>query len=414
MCIQNITGYRTTPIIYLNGEAIPASLTSKARPNQTLLNFLRTDCGLTGTKLGCGEGGCGACTVLLSKYSLYGKEGNGDDDDDDDANGNNAVGGVGKGRIVHMTVNACLFPVLAADGCHVTTVEGVGSWRSKYEGLKCGGSGSDGALGGISGEEKKEDYLHPIQRAMVDMHGSQCGFCTPGIIMALYGLFASEGHGDGVDQSDLGSHGGGPTVSHLEEHLDGNLCRCTGYRPIWDAAKSLCVDALNDEDVRGPCGTSCRECPERESCEMDCNVQDKAKDNNEVCCSSSPDKIRDYQNVLQTKHSESWWNQPNDMFPKELLPFLRNDKSNDDNNVGIEQAQTTDLLAKPLLVVDTSIHSGGTWFQPTTLSDLLDLFWEFSKNEESGGIKMVVGNTEVGIGMFISLCIVCIFTLLFI
>jgi xanthine dehydrogenase/oxidase len=83
-------------------------------------------------------------------------------------------------------------PVLAADGCHVTTVEGVGSVK---------------------------DGLHPVQQAMVDMHGSQCGFCTPGIVVSLYTLL-----------SNHDNHHHRASIDHVEEHLDGNLCRCTGYR----------------------------------------------------------------------------------------------------------------------------------------------------------------------------------------
>ncbi len=84
---------------------------------------------LTGSKLGCAEGGCGACTVMLSRYD------GGESEEE--------------GRVLHYSVNACLMPILAADGCHVTTVEGVGT--------------------------VKGDNLHPIQDAMVKMHGSQCG-----------------------------------------------------------------------------------------------------------------------------------------------------------------------------------------------------------------------------------------------
>jgi xanthine dehydrogenase/oxidase len=120
----------------VNGKRVSPDLARKARPNQTLLNYLRTALLLTGSKLGCAEGGCGACTVLLSKKSRA----------HDD------------GRIEHYTVNACLMPVLAADGCHVTTVEGVGSVIAKKEE---GGGG-----------------LHPVQQAMVEFHGSQCGACT--------------------------------------------------------------------------------------------------------------------------------------------------------------------------------------------------------------------------------------------
>lgn len=120
-------GYRTTPALYVNGSKVPDHLASQARADQTLLSFLREVMLLTGTKLGCSEGGCGACTVTISKYDTEKKE------------------------IIHYSANACLMPVLATDGCHVTTVEGVGSVK--------GGN------------------LHPIQKAMVDMHGSQCGKC---------------------------------------------------------------------------------------------------------------------------------------------------------------------------------------------------------------------------------------------
>lgn len=192
------------------------------------------------------------------------------------------------------------------------------------------------------------------------------GFCTPGIIVAIYSIFANNS-----------------TTEYLEEHLDGNLCRCTGYRPIWDAARSLCVDA-EERLVRGPCGTPCRECPERRECEMDCNTSDKAAEEEEkkyddpgMCCSSSLDKAK------ETVLEGSWLDQPNIMFPKSLL--------GDDPNFEAE-------LAKPLIVVDRSeFHASGTWVKPTTLVDLLNLISEFG----SGGCKIVVGNTEVGIGMWL-------------
>ena len=131
--------YRTEPTLYVNGKRLPSTLASRARPNQTLLDFLRVECHLTGSKLGCGEGGCGACTVLVSRLS-------------------------GEGNVVHVAVNACLFPVLAADGCHVTTIEGIGSFKHDGNTLQ---STVD------RNGEAKEDYLHPIQRVMIDFHGSQ-------------------------------------------------------------------------------------------------------------------------------------------------------------------------------------------------------------------------------------------------
>jgi xanthine dehydrogenase/oxidase len=236
-------------------------------------------------------------------------------------------------------------PVLAADGCHVTTVEGVGT--------------------------VKGDNLHPIQTAMVELHGSQCGFCTPGIIMAIYGLLANN-----------------PKVEHLEEHLDGNLCRCTGYRPIWDAARSLCTD-VEDAVIKGPCGTSCRECPERDACEMDCNVEDKQSEQEEsgsTCCSSSAGKAKEYKEIFDAKGS-AWRSQPNDMFPAEL----RDSKS-----------PINEALAKSLAVIDkTEYASGGTWFKPTSLVELLQLLKDFGDKE--GGCKIVIGNTEVGIGVYLCL-----------
>uniref|UniRef100_A0A383W3H7 xanthine dehydrogenase n=1 Tax=Tetradesmus obliquus TaxID=3088 RepID=A0A383W3H7_TETOB len=158
------------PICYVNGKRYSLPL---GRGEATLLQWLR-ESGLTGTKLGCGEGGCGACTVMLSHW-----EG---------------------GRVQHRAVNACLCPLYAAEGVHVVTVEGIGSVR---------------------------DGLHPVQAALANSHGSQCGFCTPGFVMSMYSLLrgvAAEGRE-------------APSEEEIEECLAGNLCRCTGYRPILDAFK---------------------------------------------------------------------------------------------------------------------------------------------------------------------------------
>lgn len=156
----------------------------------------------------------------------------------------------------------------------------------------------------------------------------------------------------------------------------------------WDAARSLCDD---NGVTRGPCGTPCRECPERDSCEMDCNVEDKehessqengAVDGDTVCCSSSDDKMAQYTDTL-LKDKSSWLEQPNEMFPEALrLPDSK------------ENAE----LAKPLMVVDsTDFQSASTWFKPGTLEDLLGLMRELSPPEK-GGCKIVAGNTEIGIG----------------
>lgn len=119
--------YEENLTIYVNGSS--RSVKSPVDPKLTLLQFLRSQ-GLTGTKLGCGEGGCGACTVMISHYE--------------------------DSKIQHFSANACLTPLCALDGCAVTTIEGIGNMKQG---------------------------LHPVQARIASAHGSQCGFCTPGIVM---------------------------------------------------------------------------------------------------------------------------------------------------------------------------------------------------------------------------------------
>ncbi|MEK9725868.1 MAG: 2Fe-2S iron-sulfur cluster-binding protein, partial [Rhodospirillaceae bacterium] len=149
----------------LNGEVVTVAGIS---PTLTLLEYLRERRRLTGTKEGCAEGDCGACTVVLGEWV-------------DEA-------------IDYRAVNACIQFVGMLEGKSVTTVEGL--------------KGLDGAL-------------HPVQLAMVDEHGSQCGFCTPGFVMSLYAAYITGAPMDAEASPDL---------------LAGNLCRCTGYGPIAAAA----------------------------------------------------------------------------------------------------------------------------------------------------------------------------------
>jgi xanthine dehydrogenase molybdopterin binding subunit/xanthine dehydrogenase small subunit len=173
----------------LNGETVRVDSVS---PNTTLLEWLRTS-GRTGSKEGCAEGDCGACSVAIV---------------DRDA----------RGKRCYRAINSCLVPLPLMAGREIISVEGV-ACRS------ASASCSDGAVSAYPAERRekatKKDALHPVQRAMVENFGSQCGYCTPGFIMSLF---------EGYYRKDL------KTTAQLDEQLCGNLCRCTGYRPIRDAA----------------------------------------------------------------------------------------------------------------------------------------------------------------------------------
>ena len=154
----------------LNGEVVEATVTD---PTRTVLQFLREDLRLTGTKEGCAEGDCGACTVVVAEV-------------DRDRDG-----------VVLRTVNSCIQFLPTLDGKELITVEGL---------------------------QQPDGSLHPVQQAMVDNHGSQCGFCTPGFVMSLFALYHQTTS---------------PTRREIDDALAGNLCRCTGYRPIIAAAESM-------------------------------------------------------------------------------------------------------------------------------------------------------------------------------
>jgi xanthine dehydrogenase small subunit len=142
-------------------------------PDRTLLEVLREDLHLSATKEGCGEGDCGACTVVLAE----------------------AVGG----QLQYKAVNSCIRLAHSVAGMAVFTADDLAA--------------PSGAL-------------HPVQEALVQCHGSQCGFCTPGFVMSLFGMYQnSAGQPIGREQAQV--------------DLSGNLCRCTGYRPILDAAETM-------------------------------------------------------------------------------------------------------------------------------------------------------------------------------
>ena len=147
-------------------------------PNVTVLQYLREHVGKPGTKEGCASGDCGACTVV--------------------------VGELDGERVRYRTLNSCLTFVSSLHGKQLISVEDL----------------------------KHQGQLHSVQQAMVDCHGSQCGFCTPGFVMLL---FALQKNGNGFDKAET------------LEALAGNLCRCTGYRPIVDAAEQACCQKQPDQ-----------------------------------------------------------------------------------------------------------------------------------------------------------------------
>uniref|UniRef100_K3WQ61 FAD-binding PCMH-type domain-containing protein n=1 Tax=Globisporangium ultimum (strain ATCC 200006 / CBS 805.95 / DAOM BR144) TaxID=431595 RepID=K3WQ61_GLOUD len=174
-------------------------------PQWKLIDYLRDTAHLTGTKLSCGEGGCGACTVVLCHRPLDRIVS--DETADEDDVGVHALWK--DGDVVYRAVNACLFPVCALDGIAVLTVEGIGSTTSE---------------------------LHAIQSRLAQSNGTQCGFCTPGWVMNMYELVRTHDHGKGRGSKKT------LTKQVVEDHFDGNLCRCTGYRPIFEAFHSFAVD----------------------------------------------------------------------------------------------------------------------------------------------------------------------------
>ncbi len=153
-------------VYFLNGQRVTDSIPA----GMSTLNYLNRQKHLYGTKCSCNEGDCGACTVVIA----YPKD----------------------GIIVYEAINSCLYPAAKLHGRHLITIEGLGT----------------------------PDKLHPIQQVMLDFHGTQCGYCTPGFVMSMFALFASVEH---------------PDRETIYQALEGNLCRCTGYKSILEAAEYL-------------------------------------------------------------------------------------------------------------------------------------------------------------------------------
>lgn len=283
-------------VFFVNGKKV---VEMNPDPEMTLLFYLRRKLGLPGTKLGCAEGGCGACTVMVSRYDLDSQ------------------------RPQHLAVNACLAPLCSLHFAAVTTVEGIGSTARK---------------------------LHPVQERIGRSHGSQCGFCTPGLVMSMYALLRNKPR---------------PLMDDLHTAFQGNLCRCTGYRPILEGFKTFTQDGGHN-GVNGVGLNGDRNLTQNGGC---CG----GKGGSGCCMNGELNLGQDPDSDL----SRSLFN------PSEFMPF----------------DPTQEVIFPPELTVLTKSKSRAvvfrgprcSWFQPQTLDQLLDLKWNHPE------AKIVVGNTEVGI-----------------
>ncbi|XP_012887157.1 PREDICTED: aldehyde oxidase 4-like [Dipodomys ordii] len=263
-------------IFFVNGRKV---IEKNADPEVNLLFYLRNVLHLTGTKYACGGGGCGACTVMLSRYNSKTK------------------------KIHHYPATACLVPICSLYGAAVTTVEGVGSIKTR---------------------------IHPVQERLAKCHGTQCGFCSPGMVMSIYTLLRNHPE---------------PTPGQITEALGGNLCRCTGYRPIVESGKTFCLES-----------TVCQ-----------------LKGSGKCCMDQGKESSVSRQEKICTKLYNEDEFQPLDpsqepIFPPELIRMAE-----DPNKRRLTfQGERT------------------TWITPVTLDDLLELTASFPK------APLIMGNTTVG------------------
>ncbi|KAM3850718.1 xanthine dehydrogenase/oxidase [Diretmus argenteus] len=278
--MKQLTGGTGTDelILFVNGKKV---VEKKPDPEMTLLTFLRRRLGLTGTKLGCAEGGCGACTVMVSRYQKHTQQ------------------------VLHYSVNACLAPLCSLHLVAVTTVEGIGSVARK---------------------------LHPVQERIAKAHGSQCGFCTPGIVMSMYALLRNNPT---------------PNMADIQEAFQGNLCRCTGYRPILEGYKTFTKEG-------GCCGGRGRD---NGCCMTNGNAAEEDIDE------SSPQPLFNAAEFTPFDPTQEV------IFPPELMSLSRGQK-----------------------LRSLRFHGDRVvWIQPSSLEELLLL------RSQHPNSKLVVGNTEVGI-----------------
>ncbi|CAL8096692.1 unnamed protein product [Orchesella dallaii] len=228
-----------SPVVFhINGQKHTVDATSTVGPQTALVDYIRDVANLKGTKVMCREGGCGACTVTAKVIDPA------------------------TGAEIHKSVNSCLTPVLSCDGWDISTIESLGN--------------------------KQEGY-HVIQNRLVNFHGTQCGYCTPGMVMNMYGLLGAK--------KDL-------QMEDIEKNLDGNICRCTGYRPILDAFKSLAKDASTELQQKCSDIEDCATCPMKKGNGASCSGKAQASSQNSLKLVSGEEWVtaKTVENALLTAH----------------------------------------------------------------------------------------------------------------
>lgn len=294
--LGRILQYREIPwsnelIFYLNNIQIRLI---NPNPTELLANYIRDKAGLKGTKLGCEEGGCGACTVVLTK-----PEGT-------------------------VSVNSCLRPLCTNDGYSITTVEGIGSIEA---GLSC------------------------EQSSIVEEHGTQCGFCTPGWITNMHALNMS------IQESSDPNYK--PNGREIDAYFDGNICRCTGYKPILKAFKKNCTP----ED--------CLKCPRAGT-------------------SACPDLVS-IEDIISPSSSSS-------TSPTSSSQTSPNEKKKS------TQLKKRDQLLSSRNYVPLPLHfsSNNThWYRPVDLSQFCAIMRQYSTSP-SNVIQFVGGNTSIGVTKYLN------------
>lgn len=304
--IQEVIPWSNVFTMYLNGQKI--SLVNPD-PEELLVTFIRDKMELKGTKLGCEEGGCGACTVTVTTN----------------------MSGVTK----VMSVNSCLRPLLLNDGCCVTTVEEIGS---------------------------VSDGLSEEQQAIVCNNGTQCGFCTPGWVSNMYAL----------NQSNLIT-GASSSNEDVEKYLDGNICRCTGYKPILKAFKTT-----TDAEGKSECATAAK-------AGIEC-CKDYSKCGTSACKGfTGGSGVMDVGNIEDLHGTGSDTGTPAGRV-RRLGRFKK------------DQELLNSHSLQPLHF--NNPVSGSHWYRPVTMGQLCRVLEQYSNS--SGAVQLVGGNTAIGVTKYLN------------